>query len=212
MEQNNYPDIDFGAFKKAIEDKAASLLNEVNEENLKYFSEETKKSAEAAMENYIFHVYDLYSCGARKITDLSILERFTNYSTGYQSQMLKWNEEHPIVLTEQTISIPAEPQEPEKVLSPVPVIAVGTAVAVGLFIFTNVWIALAAELLAVALSYRQVVAKKQANHKFAAKNADYERAIKKLKRDLVLGLTNELEEWLKQGKATSDTILQSYNL
>lgn len=212
MEQNNYPDIDFGTFKKAIEDKAASLLNEVNEENLKYFSEETKKLAEAAMENYIFHVYDLYSCGARKITDLSILERFTNYSIGYQSQMLKWNEEHPIVLTEQTISIPAEPQGPEKVLSPVPVLAVGTAVAVGLFIFTNVWIALAAELLAVALSYRQVVAKKQANHKFAAKNADYERAIKKLKRDLVLGLTNELEEWLKQGKATSDAILQSYNL
>lgn len=212
MNTTNYPDIDFGAFRKAIEDKAMSLLSEVNEENLKYFSEETKKIAEATMENYIFHVYDLYTDGARKITDLSILEKFTNYSSGYQGQMLKWNEEHPIVLTEQTISIPVEPKGPEKVVSPTPVLAIGTAVAVGLFIFTNVWVAVAAELLAVALSYRQVVAKKQADIKFEARKADYERAIKKLKRDLVLGLIKELEEWLKQGKDASDAILKSYNL
>lgn len=212
MDKNNYPDIDFGALRKAIDDKSRSLLNEVNEENLKYFSEETKKIAEATMENYIFHVYDLYSDGARKITDISLLEQFTNYSSGYQGQMLKWNEGHPIVLTEQTISIPAEPKGPEKVLSPTPVLAIGTAVAVGLFIFTNVWVALAAELLAAALSYRQVVAKKQADIKFAAKKAEYERAIKKLKQDLVLGLINELEEWLKLGKAASDAILKSYNL
>lgn len=212
MDTNNYPDIDFGTLRKAIDDKFRSLLNEVNEENLKYFSEETKKIAEAAMENYIFHVYDLYSDGARKITDISLLEQFTNYSSGYQGQMLKWNEEHPIVLTEQTISIPAEPKGPEKVLSPTPVLAIGTAVAVGLFIFTNIWVALAAELLAAALSYRQVVAKKRADIKFAAKKADYERAIKKLKQDLVFGLTNELEEWLKLGKAASDAILKSYNL
>lgn len=212
MNTPNYPDIDFGAFRKAIEDKARTLLNEVNEDNLKYFSEETKKIAEAAMENYIFHVYDLYSEGARKITDLSLLEQFTAYSSGYQGQMLKWNEEHPIVLTEQTISIPAEPAEPEKVMSPIPVFAIGTAVAVGLYIFTNVWVALAAELLAVALSYRQVVAKKQADIKFEAKKADYKRSIKKLKRDLVLGLTKDLEEWLTQGKAASDAILHSYNL
>lgn len=212
MNTNNYPDIDFGAFRKAIEDKALTLLNEVNEDNLKYFSEETKKIAEATMENYIFHVYDLYSDGARRIPDLSLLEKFTSYSSGYQGQMLKWDEEHPIVLTEQTISIPAEPMEPEKVLSPTPVIAIGTAVAVGLYIFTNVWVALAAELLAVALSYRQVVAKKQVDIKFEAKKANYERAIKKLKRDLVLGLIKELEEWLKQGKDASDAILKSYNL
>ena len=212
MNTNNYPDIDLGAFQKAIEDKACLLLKEVNEENLRYFSKETKKIAEAAMENYIFHVCDLYSEGARKITDLSILEQFTKYRTGYQDQMLKWIKEHPIVLTEQTISIPVEPERPEKVLNPTPILAIGTAVAVGLFIFTNVWVALAAELLAVALSYRQVVAKKQADIKFAAKKADYERAIKKLKQDLVLGLINELEEWLKLGKAASDAILKSYNL
>lgn len=212
MNTNNYPDIDFGTFRKAIEDKALTLLNEVNEDNLKYFSAETKKIAEATMENYIFHVYDLYSDGARRIPDLSLLEKFTNYSSGYQAQMLKWNEEHPIVLTEQTISVPAEPMEPEKVMSPTPVMAIGTAVAVGLYIFTNVWVALAAELLVVALSYRQVVAKKQADIKFEAKKANYERAIKKLKRDLVLGLIKELEEWLKQGKDASDAILKSYNL
>ncbi|MDE5758218.1 MAG: hypothetical protein K2H85_06355, partial [Allobaculum sp.] len=62
------------------------------------------------------------------------------------------------------------------------------------------------------LSYRQIIAKKQAIKKFEAKKADYERAIKKLKRDLVHGLTKELEEWLKQGKNASDAILQSYNL
>lgn len=212
MNANNYPSIDFGAFQKAIEDKALAIMNEVNEDNLKYFSEETKKIAEATMENYIFHVYDLYSEGARKITNLSLLEQFTNYSSGYQGQMLKWNEEHPIVLTEQAVSIPVEPTEPEKLMKPATVLTIGTAVAVGLYIFTNVWVVLAAELLAVALSYRQVVAKKQADIKFQAKKADYERSIKKLKRDLVLGLTNELEEWLKQGKEASDAILKSYNL
>lgn len=212
MNSNNYPDIDFGAFQKAITEKANLLIDEVNEENLRYFSEETKKIVEATMENYIFYVDDIYSEGARKITDPTILEQFNKYNNGYQDQMLKWIKEHPIILTEQTVSIPAEPKEPEKVLSPTPVLAIGTAVAVGLFIFTNVWVALAAELLAVALSYRQIIAKKQAIKKFEATKADYERAMKKLKRDLVLGLTLELEEWLKQGKNASDAILQSYNL
>ena len=40
---NIYPDIDFGAFQIKIEEKAQILLNNVTEENLKYFSEEVKK-------------------------------------------------------------------------------------------------------------------------------------------------------------------------
>ena len=210
-EVNKYPDIDFGAFQKQILDKAQILLKDVSEENLRYFAEETKKIAEATMENYIFQVYDLYAEGARKIDDISLLENFTNYTTGYQSQMLKWNEEHPIQLKEQRVGIPSEPKEPNEVLSPTPVVAVGTAVAVGLFIYTNIWVALAAELLTVALAYRQVVAKKNSSLKFEAQKLEYIRAIKKLRTDLINGLIKELEEWLTQGKTFSDAILNSYD-
>lgn len=212
MTENNYPQMDFGAFRIAIADKAALLLKEVNEDNLKYFAEETKKIAESAMENYIFHVYDVYSDGARKISDVSKLARFTDYRSGFQGLMRKWIEEHPIVLKEQTIAIPSEPEAVDTPMSPGKVLTVGTAVAVGLFIFTNHWVALAAELLTLALTYRQVLARKKAENEYAARVADYERTLKKIKQDLLLGLTDELETWLISGKGASDAILKSYNL
>lgn len=212
MDTNTYPDMDFGAFKMAILEKANLLLKDVSEENLKYFAEETKKIAESAMEQYAFKVYDLYTEGACKIDNLTVLESFTDYQTGYQGQMLHWNESHPILLKEQKVSIPSQPELSTSIVKPGVVMGVGTAVAVGLFIFTNIWVALAAELLTVALSYMQVARKKAADNRYEVQKADYEREMKQLRSKLINGLISELEEWLKQGKAMSDSILKSYNL
>ncbi|MCM1141185.1 MAG: hypothetical protein NC453_21675 [Muribaculum sp.] len=207
-----YKDFDFGAFQKSLHDKAQLLLTEVTEENLKYFSEETKALAEAALEKYVNEVYDLYADGAHKIPDLDILERFTDYRSGYTAQMSNWMKEHSIQLQEQKITIPEEPKAPQKELKPMPVATVGTAIAVGLLIFTNPWVALAAELLTIALTLRQMKRVKIANQKFEVAKIEYERSLKKMRSDLVNGLINELEEWIKQGLMYSDSVLDSYNL
>ena len=131
---NIYPDIDFGAFQIKIEEKAQILLNNVTEENLKYFSEEVKKIAEATLENYVFQVYDIYVDGARKITDLSVLEEFTNYTNGYQSQMLSWTQAHPIMVKEQVIEMPDIPSPSGNNVDWKPVLAIGTVIAVPLTI------------------------------------------------------------------------------
>lgn len=209
---NIYPDIDFGAFQIKIEEKAQILLNNVTEENLKYFSEEVKKIAEATLENYVFQVYDIYVDGARKITDLSVLEEFTNYTNGYQSQMLSWSQAHPIMVKEQVIEMPDIPSPSGNNVDWKPVLAIGTVIAVCLFIFSNVWVALAAELLTIALCIYRIKVQNKSNLEFEAEVADYERTLQKKKRDLINGLTNELEDWLKQGKTHSDEILKSFNL
>ena len=119
------------------------LLAEITEDNLKTFAQEVKLIAEGVMEQYIFKVYNLYSEGARKISDHDVLEAFIDYSSGYQSKMLAWNESHPIQLKELKIEIPNQPEAP-KINKQLPVITIsaGTAIATLIAIVIGTFIAI----------------------------------------------------------------------
>lgn len=210
---NNYPDIDLASLKLAIEEKATHLLVEVSEDSLKTFSQEVKLIATGKLEEYIFKVYDLYSDGARKISDYETLSSFTDFSSGYQSLMLKWIEESPIEIREQRVSIPPRPVNPQvNSTKPIVSLGIGTAIAIGLYIFSNVWVALAAELLTVAITYKQHQSIRNVLDKYEYDNKAYEFQLRKLKQQLVDGLSNDLVKWVLLGKTYSDSILKSYNL
>lgn len=213
MTTNKYPDIDYAQLKLAIEEKAKAVLSEVTEDSLKAFSQDIKLIAEGIMEQYAFTVYDLYTEGARKISDMDLLSAFTNYADGYQSKMLKWNEDNPIQLREHPIEIPIQPQASKISRNkPIATIGIGTVIAIGLYIFSNVWVALAAELLAVAIAYKQKRGntKKQATYNRQLK--EYEIKVARMRQELIDGLTADLVKWLENGKTYSDSVLASYNL
>lgn len=209
----NYPEIEFEPLKAAIEEKARLLLAEITEENLKAFAQEVKLIAEGVMEQYVFKVYDLYSEGALKITDLDVLESFTNYSSGYQSKMLAWNENHPIQLQEQKVEMPKRPDDPRtKKYQPAITIGVGTVIAIGLYVFSNAWVALAAELLALAIAYSQRSRQQKARRLYEADLLAYNNQLGMKRMALINGLTEDLVKWLEMGKEFSDSVLASYNL
>lgn len=210
---NNYPEMEFEPLKAAIEEKTRLLLAEITEENLKAFAQEVKLIAEGVMEQYVFKVYDLYSEGALKITDLDVLESFTNYSSGYQSKMLAWNESHPIQLQEQKVEMPKRPDAPRtKKYQPTITIGVGTAIAFGLYVFSNAWVALAAEILALAIAYSQRSMQQKARRLYEADLLAYNNQLGMKRMALINGLTGDLVKWLEMGKEFSDSVLASYNL
>ena len=160
-----------------------------------------------------FKVYDLYSDGAKKNSDYEILSSFTDFSSGYQSLMLKWIEESPIEIREQKVSIPPRPVNPQvNSTKPIVSLGIGTSIAIGLYIFSNVWVALAAELLTVAITYKQHQSIRNVLDKYEYDNKAYEFQLRKLKQQLVDGLSNDLVKWVLLGKTYSDSILKSYNL
>lgn len=211
--KNNFPEISLEPLKTAIEEKAQLFLTEITEDNMKAFAQEIKLITEGIMEQYIFKVYNLYSNGEFKITNLDALESFTNYSSGYQSKMLAWNKNHPIQLQEQKVEILKQPEAPRlNKYQPVITIGVGTVVAIGLYIFSNRWVALAAEILTLAIAYGQLHRQQKVRQFYEADLLTYNNRLEMKRRKLIKGLTEDLVKWLEMGKEYSDSILISYNL
>ena len=64
MNKENFSSfIDIAQLRVDVLEKAELFLNEVNEDNLRSFSEEVKKTAEGTLQKYIFKVYDWYTDG-----------------------------------------------------------------------------------------------------------------------------------------------------
>ena len=202
--------MDIQPLKTAIIEKANLLLTEITEENLKTFLQAVTMIAEGVMEQYVFKVYNLYSKGEFKIANIDTLVSFTDYCSGYQSKMLNWIKSNPIQLQEQNVEMPEWSKAPQiNRHQPAITISVGTATAIGLYIFTNAWVALAAEILILVIAYRQKN-KQQKDKRF------YESELKayniQLRMALINGFTEDLIKWLEMGKEYSNSILHSYNL
>lgn len=211
MEKGLYS-IDFAKLKRCINDKASSILFEITEENLRYFSNEVKKIAEGVLDDYVFKVFNIYTDGARKIEDTDTLLAFTDYKKGYQGQMDSWKKTHSIEIKERKVPIPEMPEAPTQTVKAVHVLSVGTVVATGLFIFSNAWIALAAEILTIVIACRQHIQKQRMTKQHQWKMEKYKLEIEKMKSELIEGLNKDIETWLNNGVQESNRILDSLNL
>lgn len=184
------------------------------QENLRYFADKAKEIAEGILEQYVFSVYNQYTEGEFAISNVEKLSRFCNLYTGYQQQMLDWIAAHKLEVKEEIFEMPHRPLESasNRSMSPKVVVGVGTIVAVGLFVFSNIWIALVAEILTLALariqtkriSYQQEQKQMELDH--------YALILDNKREQLVSGMIEELDKWLDMGIKASDDILESLNI
>lgn len=204
-----------------VHEAAQMYLSDINQmseselrDNLEYFAEKCKKIAEGILEQYVFTNVSKYTEGDFPIQDVEILGRFVDFQTGYQAQMLQWIESHPLEVKEETFEFPTKPSERnnEQFIAPKTIFIGGTVIAVGLFIFTNIWIVLGAELLAVLLAKAQSmrIQKSAAQRKMELEH--YATTLQDKKNELINGMLVELEKWLDQGEEKSKEILSSYKL
>lgn len=204
--------IDIGKLRIAIQEKANSLLSEITEDNLKYFSSEVKKIAESVLDDYIFNIYNAYTDGVYKIEDTDLLLAFTDYKNGFQGSMSTWKELHPIVVKQETINIPNEPRIQVQKVTAQHILVGGTLIATGLLIFSNAWVALAVELLTVAIAYYKHQQKKRFQNNYDIQKRKYEIELQRMKYELVQGLTKDLEQWLKYAEEEAKSVLTNLGI
>lgn len=209
----NTPLIDKVYLKTQVQEKAKLMLDEISDENLKYFTEEVKKLAEGILEKYVFDIYDTFTAGAFTIENDDTLQAFSDFNSGYQAQMLKWINDNALKIEHVEINLPKQPAESApKTTNPIYPLSIGTVIATGLFIFTNIWVALAAEILTLALAYRQYLKNESTQKQYALEKERYVHELRIKKDKLIQGLIDDLEKWLDKGKAESDRVLALFNL
>lgn len=203
--------MDLYRLETEVHQKAKEFLEEINEENLKTFAESTKLIAQSVFEEYILEVDRQYTNGVFKIEDMTLLDKFMDFKNGYRSTMKEWIAEKGITLQElkidPTISCPNLSKEDLAKL-PMLIGGLGTLVAVGIFITSNVWVALAAELLCLGIA--AAVYEKQKNNlakDYAFRLKKYKMQIQGEKDRLVNGLIKDLKGWLSAAeKYSKDTL------
>lgn len=199
-----------------VRQKAQKYLDDISEANLKAFAESTKYIAQSVLENYFLAVDDLYTNGALKIKDIEVFNKFIDFHDGYRAQMKKWASENEITIGEMVVS-PAlkfpEMDDENITKKPIAIAGVGTLVAVGLLIFTKMWIAVAAELLALgtaANTYKK--SKESREKKYAFRVKKYEMQIEQEKARLVNGLIKDLKTWLGNAEKFSNDVVLSFGI
>lgn len=205
--------MDIVRLETEVRQKAKDYLKEITEDNLKEFAESTKYIAQSVLENYFLAVDKLYTNGALKIEDDDIFNKFIDFHDGYRAQMKKWSSDNAIKIREMKIDPSLKfPGIEDKEIRKALIIGagLGTLVAVGLYIFTEKWITVAAELLvlgAAAYTY-----KKSKDNKIAFEVRKYEIQIKKEKARLVNGLIKDLKTWLSNAEKYSNEIIISFGI
>ena len=213
--------IDKTKLNTEVREAAQMYLSDINRmsenelrDNLEYFAEKCKKIAEGILEQFVFTNVSKYTEGDFPIQDMEILGQFVDFQTGYQAQMLKWIESHPLEVKKEAFEFPSKSVEKNdaQYIAPKSIFIGGTVIAVGLFIFTNIWIALGAELLAVLLAKVQSMRIQKSSVQRKMELEHYATALQDKKNELINGMLVELEKWLDQGEKKSKEILSTYKL
>lgn len=190
------------------------MSEEELKDNLRLFAERCKSIAERILEVYIADTKNHYSEGEFAIEDPVTLGKFVDFSSGYQQQMLDWIKDNSLKVEELKFEWPKTKQLDNIVISPTPeTIAIsGTVIAIGLFVFTNIWIALAAEIITclTALIQKKRISKSEKQVVFEQKR--YEQEIIAKKNQLITGIISDLDKWLDNGEEASNNILKEYNI
>lgn len=199
-----------------VRQKAKEYLDDISEESLKSFAESTKYIAQTVLENYFLQVDKLYTSGVLKIRDQELFNKFIDFHDGYRAQMKQWASNNEIRIQELKVSpslISPQVKSIKTSNQPKVILGVGTLIAVSLFIFTKVWIAVAAELLtigAAAYAYKKSQKQQAEDYEFELKR--YEMRIEQEKAHLVNGLLKDLKKWLNNAQQYSEEVLNKYGL
>ena len=216
LNSNSKVMMDFVRLETEVRQKAQEYLDDISEANLKAFAESTKYIAQSILENYFLSVDDIYTNGALKIEDNEVFNKFIDFHDGYRAQMKRWASDNEITIGEMivtpTLKYP-EMEDENITKKPIAIAGVGTLVAVGLFIFTEMWIAVAAELLALGVAaYTYKKNKENREKQYAFRVKKYEMQIEQEKARLVNGLIKDLKTWLSNAEQNSNDVLVSFGI
>lgn len=204
--------LDIAKLEADVLEKAELFLSDITEDNLKAFSDEVKKIAEGTLQKYVFKVCDWYTDGNFS-ENQDFLSMFVDLKSGYQQTMLNWIEQNCIVVQQQSFEYPecpAMPNSKSQIKTMTITGTVGTAVATGLLIFGHPWLALAVELLTVAITYHSYRKYKTSQNQYKMELEAYELKLKSMKNDLINGITEDLISWVNKGVEYSNSILETY--
>ena len=210
MEVHNFSSfLDIAKLETDVLEKAELFLSNIDEDSLKAFSDEVKKLAEGTLQNYIFKVCDWYT-DSKFSDNQEFLSKFVDLKTGYQQTMLNWIEQNCIVVQQQSFEYPECPNMKNPKQSMAITGSVGTVIATGLLIFGHPWLALATELLTIALTYQVYRKYQSSQNQYKMELEAYELKLQSLKNDLINGITDDLITWVNRGIEYSNSILESY--
>ena len=187
--------------------------DELNE-NLRFFAEKCKSIAERILEVYIKEIKNRYTEGAFAIEDPVTLGKFVDFSSGYQHQMLEWIRINAPKVEVIKFDLPEKEatNSPINTIKPETIAISGTVIAVGLFIFTNIWIALSAEIITCLATLIQKKNIAKSKRQILIEQEYYEQELTAKKDQLVAGMISDLDKWLDNGEQASNTILKEYNI
>lgn len=204
-----------------IKDAANTLLADIQfmseeelSDNLRYFAEKCKAIAERILELYITDVKKHYTEGEFAIDDPILLGRFVDFTTGYQHQMLEWIRNNSLKVEESEFELPKKPENDSfsTYMKPQAIVLSGTVIAVGLFIFTNIWIALAAEIITCLIAFIQKKRISKSQKQAIFEQQRYELELVAKRDQLVFGMISDLDKWLDRGEEASKQILKKYSI
>ncbi|WP_165730991.1 hypothetical protein [Polaribacter sp. 20A6] len=210
-DQINSFDFDYVRLEDDVRKLANDYLSEITAENIKMFSEGIKIVGETTLENYYLSIDKHYSEGIFKIRDEKVLSEFIDFATGYRFSMKSWARENEIKLKK--IEVP-NTERPKNLTynkqRPAIILGVGTLAAVGVYIFSNIWIALLTELLVLGTTSKIIKKEKKLNYEFELKK--YEIQIETEKEELINGLIEDIKEWLRKAETNSNELLKKFKV
>lgn len=208
--------MDYNRLVGEVQEKAKEYLDDISEDNMRMFAESTKFIAQSVLEDFYLQVDDCYSSGAKRIADGEARDKFMDFANGYRAKMKTWERENEIVLVnaeiDPSLSAPGMPQKPS-IAKPALIAGAGTAVVVGLYIFTNIWVAAAAELLVLGIAkkiYQKQIDRSRKDYE--AKLKQQETKIEMERNRLVNGLIDDLKKWLGNAEEYSNKLISDFGL
>lgn len=221
----NKPKLDYNNVSEAILQKCNQLLLNVDVNTVSDAFDAVSEIVEIAIEKYSFDVSDYWKV-ENTDADIERKIRFTDINEGYEILVKKWVKQNPFKA--ELPDVPMDTSEPYEeyvkklrmkafAIGTTGIVAIGTAYAInsshakGWLIFGNPIVAIAAELIGIALIYTTV------KYKENAKRQEIERQLRELeekqkdyKAHLIETLTVAAEYWLKNAESYSDNIIKTF--
>ncbi|MBD8003132.1 MULTISPECIES: hypothetical protein [Phocaeicola] len=221
----NKPKLDYNNVSEAILQKCNQLLLNVDVNTVSDAFDAVSEIVEIAIEKYSFDVSDYWKV-ENTDADIERKIRFTDINEGYEILVKKWVKQNPFKA--ELPDVPMDTSEPYEeyvkklrmkafAIGTAGTVAIGTAYAInsshakGWLIFGNPIVAIAAELIGIALIYTTV------KYKENAKRQEIERQLRELeekqkdyKAHLIETLTVAAEYWLKNAESYSDNIIKTF--
>lgn len=211
--------IDYNKIAADITEKCNSLLSVIDENSISDTFDAVKEIAEIAVQSYSYRISDLWKAENAN-SDIQEKIQFTDLETGYLKLVRKWVRNNPL-----NTKLPLYPEEPigsyddyasitnkkAAVFGVAGTTVIGISYAKGWWILGNPIVAIAAELITLAIIYKTVQSKKSIKRKeLDAELKVIREKQNNYKKQLIDHFVTAVTKWLNTAVEYSDSILEKF--